>query len=95
MSAAILSLEGTVIGELLFLIVYLITLLFGYLVKLGSYFQFNMTEVEGGVICEGVLSLLYLPVIYFIVAAVIVLFDSSVYVFFKVGPTDYRHYVST
>ena len=73
-------------------IAYLLREGFLMLCTLGSYFQFDFESVAGqGVSCEGVQSLLYLPIIYFIVATVIVLFDSGVYSFVKVAPSDYEH----
>ena len=42
----------------LLVVAYVIQLFFDLLVWVGSYFQFNFTEVEGGVSCQGVLSLM-------------------------------------
>jgi hypothetical protein len=80
---------------ILLLIGYLLRTAFEFLVWIGSYFQFNFTEEPGGVDCSGVLSLMYFPTVIIIVSIVVVLFDSSAYVFLKVSPADYRHFVST
>ena len=50
---------------------------YAVLLKFSTYFTLNVEIIEGGVTCEGVQSLVYLPIIYVIVAIVIVLFDSS------------------
>jgi hypothetical protein len=42
----------------LLVVAYVLQLFFDLLVWVGSYFQFNFTEVEGGVSCQGVLSLM-------------------------------------
>jgi hypothetical protein len=100
---------------------FFLQIIFNILVYVGSYFQFNFTEVESGVDCTGVLSLMCksracsqlqkslpfllllmslalacqtdFPTIIIIVAIVVVLFDSSAFVFLKVSPGDYRHFV--
>ena len=79
----------------LLLIAFVIRAAFHFLVAVGSLFQFNFTDVPSGVDCTGVLSLMYYPVILLIIAFVVVLFDSATYVFLKVSPSDYRHFVST
>ena len=68
----------------------LLKITFDFLISVGSNFSFKFTEVDGGVECNGVLSLMYFPIFLIIVAIVIVLFDSSTYVFLKVSPADYR-----
>ena len=44
----------------------------------------NFTKVDGGVDCEGVLSLMYYPMIIILFALVVTLFDSTLYLFLKV-----------
>ena len=55
----------------------------------------NFTKVDGGVDCKGVLSLMYYPMIIILFALVVTLFDSTLYLFLKVSPGDYRHFVAT
>ena len=50
----------------LLVVAFLLQIVFKVFLWLGSYFQFNFTEVEGGVDCTGVLSLMYFPTIIII-----------------------------
>ena len=58
-----------------------------------SIFTFEM-PVDSGVTCEGMRAPMYLLINFAIVGFVILLFDSSLYVFLKIAPTDYTHQVS-
>ena len=71
---------------------YVLSNCFEGLLRFGSYLEFDFQNVaKGGVSCTGVQSLVYLPMIYLIAAIIIVLFDSTIYSFLKVAPTDYEH----
>ena len=63
------------------------------IIYLLSTFSFEI-PVEGGVTCEGMRAPMYLTINFVIVAFVILLFDSSLYVFFRIAPIDYTHQVS-
>ena len=52
--------------------------------KLAALLAFEF-DMEGGVTCQGVMSLLFLPVIYAVVAIIVLVFDSAVFVFLKVS----------
>ena len=63
------------------------------IIYLLSLFTFEV-PVDAGVTCEGMRAPAYLVINYLIVGFVILLFDSSLYVFFKIAPIDYNHQVS-
>jgi CRP-like cAMP-binding protein/Ca2+-binding EF-hand superfamily protein len=59
---------------------------FGFL----SIFTFDIS-LKGGVTCVGMQAPLFIFISYTIVASVVLLFDSTLYVFLKVAPMHYKH----
>ena len=64
------------------------------MIKLIGLLNFFEIPVEAGVTCEGMQAPMYLSINFTIIGLVILLFDSSMYVFCKVAPVDYNHQVS-
>ena len=63
-------------------------------IRVMESLAFVEIPVEAGVTCEGMQAPMYLTINYTIVALVILLFDSAMYVFLRVGTKDYKHQVS-
>ena len=64
------------------------------MIKLIGLLNFFEIPVEAGVTCEGMQAPMYLSINFTIIGLVILLFDSSMYVFCKVATVDYNHQVS-
>ena len=65
---------------------------YGIIGKIAGYLSINFGT--GDVSCMGVIGLLLLPFIYFTTAIMMVLFDSSIFVFLRTVPEEYKHHTA-